>query len=191
MKKYASIIFFTVFSTISNKRITKVLHTYMYTYCFFLTYRRSHSSIHFVALLSFSTCFFFSILCKGVFISRNYLFPPRFLRPIPRSNYISFWLTHPFSSYRLRSRLFLRVSCIARVIVHVYTRVDHSRPAFYTPSFTSLTPRIPLPDSPTHNSLLFLSYTNSIYERRGPFACSQIATDSKYYFRSIYYSEYF
>lgn len=64
----------------------------------------------------------------------------------------------------VRAHVFSSVSLLlARVIVHVYTRVDHSRPAFYTPSFTSLTPRIPLPDSPTHNSLLFLSYTNSIY----------------------------
>lgn len=60
-----------IFSTISNKRITKILHIYiyMYTYYFFLTYRRSHSSIHFVALLSFSIFTFFFRYSAKVYLS--------------------------------------------------------------------------------------------------------------------------
>lgn len=41
----------------------------MYTYYFFLTYRRSHSSIHFVALLSFSIFTFFFRYSAKVYLS--------------------------------------------------------------------------------------------------------------------------
>lgn len=176
-----------VFSTISNENFT-----YIYTYCFFLTYRRSHSSIHFVALLSFSIFTFFFRYSAKVYLSltiicflRIFFVPFRALTIYRFSLFILF----PRIVYVALTSFPPCLFYMARVIVHVYTRVDHSRPAFYTPSFTSLTPRIPLPDSPTHNSLLFLSYTD-IYERRDPFACLRIATDSKY-FRSIYYSDHF
>lgn len=114
-EKRKHIYIYYIFLWYIQRSVTKELRKfYIYIYILFFL---NIPQIPFIDSLRCTTfflylCFFFSILCKGVFISHNYLFPPHFLRPIPRSNYISFWLTHPFSSYRirLRSHLFLRVS---------------------------------------------------------------------------------
>lgn len=96
-----------VFSTISNENFT-----YIYTYCFFLTYRRSHSSIHFVALLSFSIFAFFFRYSAKVYLSLTIIC---FLR-------ISFVPFRALTIYRFS--LFILFPRIVYVCAHIFSSVS-------------------------------------------------------------------